>query len=115
MRKNLFRTDRMSDVTISVTPAPVHMLTFDVVVRDARGESRHKVTMQAGEAERWAKLGAKPLHCVEAAMRFLLDREPKDSILGAFDMGVIRRYFPEFDDALPGYLARSGGEPGRGV
>ena len=39
-------------------------------------------------------------------MRFLLDREPKESILGAFDMGVIRRYFPEFDDALPGYLAR---------
>ena len=115
MRKNLFRTDRMSDVTISVTPAPVHMLTFDVIVRDARGESRHKVTMQAGEAERWAKLGAKPFDCVEAAMRFLLDREPKDSILGAFDMGVIRRYFPEFDDALPGYLARSGGEPGRGV
>lgn len=105
----------MSDATISVTLVAVHRLTFDVVVRDARSESRHKVTMQAGEAERWAKLGAKPLHCVEAAMRFLLDRELKESILGAFDMGVIRRYFPEFDDALPGYLARSGGEPGRGA
>lgn len=62
---------------ITVTPVLVHTLTFDVAVRDARGESRHKVTMQAGEAERWAKLGAKPLLCVEAAMRFLLDREPK--------------------------------------
>ena len=45
-------------------------------------------------------------------MRFLLDREPKESILSAFDMGVVRRYFPEFDDAFPGYLARSAGEPG---
>ena len=105
----------MSAITISVSPAPVHRLTFDVVVRDARGESRHRVTIGAADAERWAKLGATPLLCVEAAMRFLLDREPKESILGAFDMGVIRRYFPEFDDALPGYLVQTGGEPGRGA
>jgi hypothetical protein len=68
--------------------------------------------MQADEAQRWAKLGADPSHCVEAGMHFLIDREPKESILSAFDMRVIRRYFPEFDDAFPGYLARSGGEPG---
>ena len=41
-------------------------------------------------------------------MRFLLDREPKESILGAFDISVIRRYFPDFDDAFPRYLARPG-------
>lgn len=105
----------MSAITISVSPAPVHRLTFDVVVRDAGGESRHKVTMQTAEAERWAKLGAEPSRCAEAVMRFLLDREPKESIMSAFDIGVIRRYFPEFDDALPGYLAPSGGEPGRGA
>jgi hypothetical protein len=46
-------------------------------------------------------------------MRFLLDREPKESILSAFDTGVVRRYFPEFDDAFPRYLARVDGEPGR--
>ena len=45
-------------------------------------------------------------------MRFLIDREPKESILSAFDTNVVRRYFPEFDDAFPGYLARLGGEPG---
>jgi hypothetical protein len=48
-------------------------------------------------------------------MRFLLDREPKESILSAFDTDAVRRYFPEFDDALPGYLARLGGEPERGA
>ena len=96
----------MSDVAISITPNTAHRLSFDVAIRDKRGESRHRVTMQADEAERWAKLGAEPLRCVEAAMRFLLDREPKESILSAFDMRVIRRYFPEFDDAFPGYLVR---------
>ncbi len=100
----------MSDVAISVTPDRARQLSFAVVIRDARGESRHRVTMQADEAERWAKLDAEPSRCVEAAIRFLIEREPKESILTAFDMSVIRRYFPEFDDAFPGYLAERGSE-----
>jgi hypothetical protein len=105
----------MSDVAISVTPDTAHQLSFDVAIRDTRGESRHRVTIQADEAERWAKLGAEPSHCVEAAIRFLIDREPKESILSAFDMSVIQRYFPEFDDAFPGYLVQRGGKPRTGA
>ena len=105
----------MSDVKISVAPDPTRARMFDVRVRDARGESRHWVTFSAEDAARWAELGAEPAQCVEAAMRFLLDREPKESILGAFDIDVIRRYFPEFDEAFPGYLSRAGGAPGRGA
>ena len=101
----------MNDAAISVLADPARAHTFDVVVRDARGESRSRVTIGADDAARFAALGAEPARCVEAAMRFLLDREPKESILGAFDMRVIRRYFPEFDDAFPGYLARLGGAP----
>lgn len=98
----------MNDVAISVLADPASALTFDVVVRDASGESRHKVTIGAGDAARWASLGAEPARCVDAAMRFLLDREPKESILDAFDISVIRRYFPDFDDAFPRYLAHPG-------
>ena len=103
----------MSDPSISVTPRPGGGFTFDVIIRDARGESRHQVTIEANETERWAKLGAAPSACVEAVMRFLLDREPKELIMSAFDTNVVRRYFPGFDDAFPGYLVRLGGEPGR--
>ena len=39
-------------------------------------------------------------------IRFLLDREPKESILGRFDVTVISRYFPEFERELPHYLER---------
>jgi hypothetical protein len=101
----------MSAPSVSVTPRPGGKLVFDVIVRDALGESRHQVRMQPDEAERWAKLGAEPARCVEAVIRFLLDREPKESILSAFDMRVVRRYFPELDDAFPGYLVRLGDEP----
>jgi hypothetical protein len=101
----------MSEPSVTVTPCRGSGFTFDVIVHDLRGESRHRVTIEANEAERWAKLGAEPSRCVEAVMRFLLDREPKESILSAFDTNVVRRYFPGFDDAFPSYLARLGGEP----
>ena len=103
----------MNAPSISVTPHPGGELVLDVIVLEPGGESRHRVTIDANEAERWAKLGAAPSRCVEAVMRFLLDREPKESILSTFDMRVVRRYFPEFDDAFPRYLVRHGGEPGR--
>jgi hypothetical protein len=104
-----------NDRTVSVAPNPEHALTFDVVLRDARSETRHRVTISAEDAARWQKLGADPARGVEAAMTFLTDREPKESILGAFDIRVIRRYFPEFDDAFPGYLARFGRQRGKGA
>jgi hypothetical protein len=47
-----------------------------------------------------------PERCLEAAFSFLLDREPKESILARFDMSGISHYFPEFEQELPGYLSR---------
>ena len=62
-------------------------LEFEVVVREGQGKTRHRVTM--------------------AQDRFLLDREPKESILSRFDVTVISRYFPEFERELPRYLSQS--------
>ena len=41
---------------------------------------------------------------LEAAFRFLLDREPKESILRTFDLSVINSYFPEFKKTIQEYL-----------
>jgi hypothetical protein len=48
-----------------------------------------------------------PERCPEAAFRFLLDREPKESILRRFDVTEILRYFPEFEREIPHYLSQS--------
>jgi hypothetical protein len=79
-------------------------LEFEVVVREGRGETRHHVTMSPEMCETAGK--HTPERCIEAAFRFLLDREP-ESILGRFDAMVISRYFPEFERELPRYLSRS--------
>lgn len=47
---------------------------------------------------------ASPEDCIRAAFAFLLDREPKESILSRFDVTVISRYFPEFDAEIGRYL-----------
>ena len=80
---------------------------FEVVVREGTGESRHHVTMTQDTWERLTAGKHTPERCLEAAFRFLLDREPKESILARFDVTVISRYFPEFAQELPHYLSRS--------
>jgi hypothetical protein len=80
-------------------------LEFEVTVREGRGETRHRVTMARATCERLTGGQHTPERCLEAAFRFLLDREPKESIFGRFDVTVISRYFPEFEQELPRYLA----------
>ena len=82
-------------------------LDFEVVVREGKGETRHHVTMSRETCEQLTAGTHTPERCLEAAFRFLLDREPKKSILGRFDVEVISRYFPEFERELPRYLLRS--------
>lgn len=79
---------------------------FDVEVREEAGETRHRVTLSQQDYRRLTGGRCTPQACVKAAFRFLLDREPKESILPRFDLMVIARYFPEFQRALPGYLKK---------
>ena len=81
-------------------------LDFEVVVREREGETRHRVTISPEMCGRLTAGKHTPERCLEAAFRFLLDREPKESILGTFDVTVISRYFPEFERELPNYLSR---------
>ncbi|HXL70422.1 MAG TPA: hypothetical protein VN935_04180 [Rhizomicrobium sp.] len=78
-------------------------LEFEVTIRDEDSESRHQVTIARKTCERLGA-GHTPERVLEASFRFLLDHEPKESILARFDVSVIGQYFPEFEQELPGYL-----------
>jgi len=80
-------------------------ISFAVTVREPGGESFHQVFMSQ---QTWQRLtGGKypPERCIDAAFRFLLDREPKEAILGRFDVTLIAQYFPEFERELARYLS----------
>ena len=90
---------------IAVTSLPgADPLVFAVEVAEGRGATRHRVTVSAADCARLAG-GAPAQRLIEAAFRFLLDREPKESILSRFDLSAIARYFPDFERELPGYIA----------
>lgn len=71
--------------------------TFEVTVREGRGETRHAVTLRRDDYARLAGGGTSPEALVAESFRFLLEREPKESILRSFDLAVISRYFPEYE------------------
>ena len=77
---------------------------FEVKVREGARETQHRVTLSRKDFERLGG-GAGAERLIDAAFRFLLDREAKESILARFDVSVISRYFPEFERKLPEYLA----------
>jgi hypothetical protein len=92
-------------MTITVARRPgADPLVFEVEVAEGSDSTRHRVTLRAADFARLAG-GATPERTVEAAFQFLLDHEPKESILASFDVRVIARYFPEFERELPRYLA----------
>ena len=79
-------------------------LEFEIIVRVGNGQTRHHVTTARDTCERLTAGTHTPERCIEAAFQFLLDREPKESILRRFDVSAISRYFPEFERELPHYL-----------
>lgn len=79
-------------------------MAFEVTVRDGDGESHHQVTLSQRDFRRLSGEACPPPACIEAAFRFLLDREPKEAIMQRFDIREIARHFPEVARELPGYI-----------
>jgi len=80
---------------IEVSPESDH--EFRVTVIDGVQRTVHRVTVSASYYEKLTgrRIAAKEL--VRLSFEFLLEREPMESILQAFDLPVIGRYFPEFE------------------
>jgi len=73
--------------------------TFNVTVEDRR-VTTHRVTVDPAY---WEKLTGGSVNAetlVKKSFEFLLDRESNTSILSAFDLPVIGRYFPEYEKTI---------------
>ena len=75
---------------------------YRVTVTDS-GSSTHLVSVAPSDLERLVEGGSVEA-LIGASFRFLLDREPKESIMGRFDLNVISRYFPEYESKISDYL-----------
>ena len=77
---------------------------FQVTVREGGAQTRHRVTLRKTDYERLSRGQASPEALVRESFRFLLEREPKESILRSFDLTVIGRYFPAYERQIAGRL-----------
>ena len=80
-------------------PTPTGFLCEVVVGRDAAA-TRHSVSVSRADLARLAPGHYDPERLVSASFAFLLAREPREAILRSFDLPVIERYFPGYEDAI---------------
>jgi glutathione peroxidase len=97
--------DREKDAVVEVEAiGEGEPMRFNVAVREGDSVTRHQVTLSRDMRDQLSRNGRPAAEIIGAAFRFLLAREPKESILASFDVSVISRYFPEFEGALPDYF-----------
>ncbi|HEV3482852.1 MAG TPA: hypothetical protein VGR97_11055 [Candidatus Acidoferrales bacterium] len=89
--------------TIQIEPASDG--TFRVRVSDGKLETSHVVTLKCADYDRISSGKVEPAELVRMAFEFLLENEPKESILGRFDLPLIGRYFPNFEPEMKRRLA----------
>lgn len=71
-----------------------------VTVTEDGSQTSHEVRVPAADLARLAPSATDPHELVARSFRFLLAREPKESILARFDLAVIGRYFAEFESEM---------------
>lgn len=73
---------------------------FEITVREDGSETRHMVTVERDYARKLAG-GKTPVEeLIRRSFEFLLEHEPKESILRQFDLKDICRYFPEYESEI---------------
>lgn len=73
---------------------------FRVRLIAGKSETRHVVTITPEDYQRLTGGKVDPAQLVRRSFEFLLENEPKESILQKFDLSVIRRYFPEYETEI---------------
>ena len=70
---------------------------YRVTVEEPDGRSSHQVTLSADYHRTLTGGAVAPEELIRRSFEFLLEHEPKESILARFELPVIARYFPEYE------------------
>ena len=68
--------------------------------------TQHRVRVTKADLDRLSE-GRSAQELLEESFRFLLERESNTSILSSFDLPVIDRYFPEYEQEIRTRLRRT--------
>jgi hypothetical protein len=79
---------------------------YRVVVVEGASRTTHTVSVEPEYHRKLTGGKLSPEELVRRSFEFLLEREPKDSILGTFSLPVIARYFPEYEGEMKRQVGR---------
>ena len=82
--------------------------TCHVTLSEGGSQSEHEVSVSREELGRLGGGLTEPTRLVEASFAYLLEREPKESILRRFAISDIARYFPDYARVIGARLERPG-------
>ena len=90
----------MAEITVTETKSGSGGFEYEVVVGEGGSQTSHKVRLEKEYYERLTEGRTSPDELVRKSFEFLLENEPKESILGSFDLSVIESYFPEYPGVI---------------
>jgi hypothetical protein len=73
---------------------------FQVTVTEGASKSAHTVSLSPGYYEKLTRKQVPEEVLIEWSFQFLLEHEPKESILREFDLPLIGRYFPNYESEI---------------
>lgn len=77
---------------------------FVVKVSEKETKTEHAVTLDDGYYENLTEGRITKEELIKRSFEFLLEREPKESILSKFNLRIINSYFPEFEGKMSSSL-----------
>lgn len=94
----------MADIKVREVSSEGDTYGFDVEIVEGGSSTRHRVRVGIADYQSLTDGIITPRELVEKSFEFLLEREPKESILGSFDLSVIGRYFKDYPSLIKDYF-----------
>ena len=87
-----------------ITVAPREEDWYLVTVREGETSTTHQVHLTPEYLARYATPQTSPEQLLHASFEFLLQHEPKESILPSFELPLIEQYFPNYPSQIRNQL-----------
>lgn len=90
----------MAEIAVTEMKSDGGGFEYEVTVRESGSQTSHKVRLAKEYYQKLTEGRTAPEELVRKSFEFLLENEPKESILPSFDLSVIARYFPKYPDVI---------------
>lgn len=73
---------------------------FRVTIKENSDQSEHTVTLDEDTYQRLTREKVSKKDLIRLSFEFLLNREPSESIFSQFNLNVIQKYFPDYENEI---------------